>query len=461
MPSQTILADQAILPDSLRPQPATIVFDTDSGIITSVTPGIHQGKGEADVWEIEEEKVLLPGLIDTHVHLNQPGRTAWEGFRTGTLAAISGGITTLIDMPLNSIPPTTTLSGLATKKASAKEVGVSCDLGFWGGIVPGNEEELRGLWDGGVKGFKCFLIESGVEEFPCVEEQDIIKACDALKGTNALIMFHAELDDPTHTHTDAKHPTSTDPSEYATFLESRPQQWEISALQLILRIARSYPDLRFHIVHLSASDAVPLLQSALLGNGDTGPLKNLTVETCFHYLCLQDTDIPPNATQFKCCPPIRDESNRLKLIDALLDGTIQYVVSDHSPCVPELKKGDFISAWGGVSGLGLGLSLLWTELGVGGRVELGQIVEWMGRVQAKQVGLQGKKGVLQKGAAADFVVFDPNAKFEVTPETLRFKNKVSPYIGKTLTGVVEKTYLGGKLVWDNGKESNETLGRFV
>lgn len=302
-------------------------------------------------------------------------------------------------------------------------------------------------------------------------------------------MFHAELDAPTHTHTDAKHPTSTDPSEYATFLESRPQQWEISALQLILRIARSYPDLRFHIVHLSASDAVPLLQSALLGNGDTGPLKNLTVETCFHYLCLQDTDIPPNATQFKCCPPIRDESNRLKLIDALLDGTIQYVVSDHSPCVPELKKGDFISAWGGVSGLGLGLSLLWTELGVGGRVELGQIVEWMGLVQTKQVGLQGKKGVLQKGAAADFVVFDPNAKFEVTPvchltshisisifflsatnaralthilqETLRFKNKVSPYIGKTLTGVVEKTYLGGKLVWDNGKESNETLGKFV
>ncbi|KAE8538281.1 allantoinase [Cryptococcus gattii VGV] len=447
MPLQTILAPQAILPDSLRPQPATIVFDTDSGIITSVTPGIHQGKGEADVWKIEEEKVLLPGLIDTHVHLNQPGRTAWEGFRTGTLAAISGGVTTLIDMPLNSIPPTTTLSGLATKKASAKEVGVSCDLGFWGGIVPGNEGELRGLWDGGVKGFKCFLIESGVEEFPCVEEQDIIKACDALKGTNALIMFHAELDAPTHTHThtDATHPTSTDPSEYTTFLESRPQQWEISALQLVLHIARSYPDLRFHIVHLSASDAVPLLQSALLGNGtDTEPLRNLTVETCFHYLCLQDTDIPPNATQFKCCPPIRDESNRLKLIDALLDGTIQYVVSDHSPCVPELKKGDFMSAWGGVSGLGLGLSLLWTELGgVGGRVELGQIVEWMGGVQAKQVGLQGKKG------------------FEVTPETLRFKNKVSPYIGKTLTGLVEQTYLGGKLVWDHGKESNQTLGKFV
>ncbi|XAO27881.1 allantoinase [Cryptococcus bacillisporus CA1280] len=450
MPSQTILAPQAILPDSLRPQTATIVFDTDSGIITSVTPGIHRGKGEANVWKIEEGKVLLPGLIDTHVHLNQPGRTAWEGFRTGTLAAISGGITTLIDMPLNSIPPTTTLSGLATKKASAKEVGVSCDLGFWGGIVPGNEGELRGLWDGGVKGFKCFLIESGVEEFPC--------------GTNALIMFHAELDAPTHTHTHATHPTSTDPSAYSTFLESRPPQWEISALQLILRIAQSYPDLRFHIVHLSASDAVPLLQSALLGNDagtDTGPLKNLTVETCFHYLCLRDTDIPPNATQFKCCPPIRDESNRLKLIDALLDGTIQYVVSDHSPCVPELKKGDFLSAWGGVSGLGLGLSLLWTELGVGGRVELGQIVEWMGRVQAKQVGLQGKKGVIQKGAVADFVVFDPHATFEVTPETLRFKNKVSPYIGKTLTGVVEKTYLGGKLVWDHGRESNETLGRFV
>ncbi|AFR95195.1 allantoinase [Cryptococcus neoformans C23] len=478
MPSQTILAPQAILPGDLRPQPATIIFDTDSGMITSVTPGIHKLDENANVWEIEQGKILLPGLIDTHVHLNQPGRTAWEGFRTGTLAAISGGITTLIDMPLNSIPPTTTLSGLATKRACAKEVGVSCDLGFWGGLVPGNEEELRGLWEAGVKGFKCFLIESGVDEFPCVGEQDIIKACDALKGTNALIMFHAELDAQAHAHAHADPHNTTDPSEYSTFLESRPQQWEISALQLILRIARSYPDLRFHIVHLSASDAVPLLQSAFSGddalsgddaekalNGEpssvSSPLKNLTVETCFHYLCLRDTDIPPNATQFKCCPPIRDESNRLKLVDALLDGTIQYVVSDHSPCVPELKRGDFMSAWGGVSGLGLGLSLLWTELGAGGRVELGRIVEWMGPVQARQVGLQGKKGVIQQGAAADFVVFDPNAEFEVTLETLRFKNKVSPYIGKRLRGLVEKTYVGGKLVWDNGRAGGAAVGRFV
>lgn len=250
-------------------------------------------------------------------------------------------------------------------------------------------------------------------------------------------MFHAELDAPSG---DASATGHADPSEYSTFLQSRPQQWEISALQLILRIARSYPDLRFHIVHLSASDAIPILQSALgtgkgkdtgkdtgTGTGkDTGKdtdkdtdtenstLENLTVETCFHYLCLCDTDIPPNGTQFKCCPPIRDESNRVKLIEALLDGTIHYVVSDHSPCVPELKKGDFMSAWGGVSGLGLGLSLLWTELGAGGRVELGRIVEWMGPVQARQVGLQGKKGVIQTGAAADFVVFDPDATFEVT-----------------------------------------------
>ncbi|ODN85683.1 allantoinase [Cryptococcus wingfieldii CBS 7118] len=446
----TIVAPLAILPGSHAPQPATIVYD--NGVITSIRPGLlAKDAVEGDLIEVAEGKVLLPGLLDAHVHLNQPGRTAWEGFQTGTLAALAGGVTTLIDMPLNSIPPTCTVEGLYAKRAEAKRVGIKTDVGFWGGIIPGNAGELKPLLKEGVKGFKCFLIESGVDEFPCVDEQDLIKACDALEGTNALVMFHAEMD--SHPHSSSP----PDPTHYSTFLASRPPTWEIDALSLILRLAKKYSGLRFHIVHLSAAGAVPLIKKARKEG-----LSNLTVETCFHYICLSGEDIPDNATQYKCCPPIRDEANRKLIVEALLDGTITYLVSDHSPCVPELKKGDFMSAWGGVSGLGFGLSLTWTLLGgKGGRVELGQIVEWMGSTQALQVMLKGKKGELMVGADADFVVFDPDAEWEVTLDTLRFKNKVSPYLGKTLKGLVEKTYLGGKLAWDRGKEVNDVVGKFV
>ncbi|WVQ74060.1 allantoinase [Cryptococcus sp. DSM 104548] len=445
----TILAPKAILPGSHNPQPATVVYD--NGVITSVHQGLVKDAVKGDAIELAEGKVLLPGLIDLHVHLNQPGRTAWEGFQTGTLAALAGGVTTLIDMPLNSIPPTCTVEGLYAKQAEAKKVGIKTDVGFWGGIIPGNAGELKPLLKEGVKGFKCFLIESGVDEFPCVDEQDLIKACDALEGTNALVMFHAEMD--THAHS----ASPPNPAQYSTFLASRPPTWEIDALSLILRLANKYPALRFHIVHLSAAGAVPLIKKARAEG-----LSNLTVETCFHYICLSGEDIPDNATQYKCCPPIRDEANRKLIVEALLDGTINYLVSDHSPCVPELKKGDFMSAWGGVSGLGFGLSLVWTLLGgKGGRVELGQVVEWMGSKQAGQVGLDGKKGELKVGNDADFVVFDPKAEWEVTLDTLRFKNKVSPYLGKKLKGLVEKTYLGGKLAWDQGKEVNGVVGKFV
>ncbi|WVQ84121.1 allantoinase [Cryptococcus sp. DSM 104549] len=446
MATISVIAPNAILPGSYKPQPATIEVNLETGLITDVKSGI-EARGDGEVLQIEEGKILLPGLIDSHVHLNQPGRTEWEGFLTGTAAAISGGVTTVIDMPLNSIPPTTTMDGLSCKRAEAKKVGVKSDVGFWGGLIPGNDKELAAMWKSGVKGFKCFLCESGVDEFPCVVEADIIRACDALKGTNALILFHAEMEGHSHA------PHHADPSKYDTFVKSRPPSWEISALHLVLGVARRYPDLRFHIVHLSAAGAVPLIKEAR-ANG----LTNLTVETCFHYLCLQAEDIPANATQFKSCPPIRDEANRKKLIEALLDGTIDYVVSDHSPCVPELKKGDFMEAWGGVSGLGFGLSLMWTELQE--KVELGRVVEWLGHAQAKQLGLEGKKGTIAVGAAADFVVFDPKASFKVTLDSLQFKNKVSPYIGKTLQGVVESTYLGGRLVWD-GKKTLGTTGSLI
>lgn len=489
----------------------------------------------------------------SHVHLNQPGRTQWEGFATGTQAAVSGGVTTLVDMPLNSIPPTTTLANLEEKKAAAKSTGIACDTAFWGGIIPGNQDDLVPLVKAGVKGFKCFLINSGVDEFPCVTEDDLRKACDALKGTNALVMFHAELDPHGHSDTSGNVPGSwgavlsialtvalgsvahaqntnqkmlgyvasavagfvsvtlasylspwklsyssvdgepgpaqialavtagpvlgvtagaaicqidsirnyaplalpflfaifagsylASGSEYGTWLATRPPKMEEDALQLVLRIARAYPELRFHIVHLSAASALPALRAARAGEDGGAPVKNLTVETCFHYLTLEAENVPRDAAQYKCCPPIRDAANRKELELALKHGEIDYVVSDHSPCTPELKKGGFMSAWGGVSSLGLGLQLLHTNLGVG----IPRIVEWMGINQARQVGLEGKKGEIKVGCDADFVVFDPDSTEVLSTSSLHFRNKVSPYIGRKVRGRVEQTYIRGNKVFD-------------
>ena len=313
------------------------------------------------------------------------------------------------------------------------------------------------------------------QEFPCVQEEDLVKALDALTARNqgGLVLFHAELDKHAHTHGDDDKPplSHTNPGEYATFLESRPAQMELDALDLILKMCRAYPSIRFHIVHLSAAEAVPRIKSAR----ESG-VANLTVETCYHYLTLSSEDIPDNATQYKCCPPIRSEANRKQICQALLDGVIDYVVSDHSPCIPELKKGDFMTAWGGVSGLGLGLSLLWTEFSE--QVMPSTILGWVSSIQAKQVGLEASKGTLAVGMDADFVIFDPEATYTVdtvrypylmsgscldadaSQEHLLFKNKLSPYVGKTLKGVVDQTYLRGQLVWDS-KEVTQCIGRTI
>ena len=283
-------------------------------------------------------------------------------------------------------------------------------------------------------------------------------------GPDGLVLFHAELDK--HQHETGNGHTQEDPRDYSTFLNSRPAQLELDALELILKMCKSYPNIRFHIVHLSAAEAVPRIKAAR----EEG-ISNLTVETCYHYLTLSSEDIPANATQYKCCPPIRSEANRKKICQALLEGVIDYVVSDHSPCIPELKKGDFMSAWGGVSGLGLGLSLLWTEFGA--KVDIGRIMSWVSTIQAEQVGLDSQKGSIAKGMDADLVIFDPEAEYvveQVCPlslsvlqcangqEHLLFKNKVSPYVGKALKGVVEKTYLRGQLVWD-GKKVTQCIGQ--
>ncbi|KAJ3762396.1 allantoinase [Lentinula raphanica] len=434
---------QVLLPSSSSLQPATIIIEADSGKIVEVHPRIlSEDSLPPHVHLIDGgPNVILPGLVDAHVHLNEPGRTDWEGFCTGTKAAASGGVTTVVDMPLNSIPPTVTVENLSVKRAAAQGQCFT-DVAFWGGVIPGNQADLKPLVDAGVKGFKCFLIESGVDEFPCVDEKDLNESMEVLQDQPTTLLFHAELDNHTAPVDDP-----SDPKSYSTFLSSRPDTFEVDAISLITQLQHKHPNLPCHIVHLSSSKALPLIRDARKAG-----LK-LSVETCFHYLCLSAEDIPHGKTTAKCCPPIREASNRELLWDALKDGTIDIVVSDHSPCVQALKKideGDIMGAWGGISTLGLGLSLLWTE-GSRRGISLAQIIDWTSVKTAKHAGLEERKGKLQTGYDADFIIWNPDAKFTVAEESLQFKNKISPYVGLELRGRVEKTFLRGSLVYDGSR----------
>jgi len=385
---------------------------------------------ETDVVTLADDEVLLPGLVDAHVHVNEPGRTHWEGFASATRAAAAGGVTTIIDMPLNSIPSTVTVEALETKRAVAADQ-VYVDVGFWGGAVPGNVPDLRPLHEAGVFGFKCFLLHSGVDEFPHLSTDELYAALTEAATFDGLVIVHAEDPVTIDSATPPRGPA------YEMFLESRPKAAEERAITTVIEATRATGG-RTHILHLSDADAVPLVAAAQVEG------LRVSVETCPHYLTFEAEQIPDGATQFKCCPPIREHANRDRLWSGLDAGTIRSIVSDHSPCTPELKRfdsGDFGDAWGGISSLQLGLPAIWTEARARGH-SLVDVVRWMGQGPADQLGLTDR-GRIAVGAKADLVVLAPDDRFTVDAAALHHKNPVSAYAGRTLSGVVRQTWLHG------------------
>ncbi len=385
------------------------------------------------VVELEEDETLIPGLVDTHVHVNEPGRTDWEGFASATRAAAAGGVTTIVDMPLNSVPATVNAAALEYKRLFAQR-NVFVDVGFWGGAVPGNKKDLRTLHDEGVFGFKCFLLHSGVDEFPHLDADEMEEDMAEVKTFDSLMIVHAE---DSRTIDRAPSPNG---DVYDRFLKSRPRGAENIAIAEVIERTR-WTGARSHILHVSSSDTLPMIASAKRDGLD------ITVETCPHYLTLLSEEIPNGATAFKCCPPVREVDNREKLWEGLVDGTIDFIVSDHSPSTLALKdlgNGDFGVAWGGVSSLQLGLSLIWTEARRRG-IPLAKVLEWMSRRPAERVGLRSK-GRLSLGYDADFAVFAADESYVVDAARLNHKNPITPYQGKVVSGKVRKTFVGGKLV---------------
>lgn len=432
---------------------ATVVVDGE-GCISRIEQGTLEGATDFG------DLMVLPGLVDTHVHLNEPGRTHWEGFETGTKAAAAGGVTTVVDMPLNAIPPTTTVQNFETKLEAAKG---QCwvDVAFWGGLIPSNIRDLVPLVRRGVRGFKCFLIDSGVPEFPLVSMNDVRSAAKALQGEPSMLLFHAELD--------VCHPGNRvigtlsdtrpipDPQEYIHYLGTRPDRWEADAVSAVADVAREQPNLDYHIVHLASSHALePLARAHAEG-------LRVTAETCFHYLFLDSENIPRENTLYKCCPPIRTKANQSALWQGVKSGALSTVVSDHSPCTPNLKMldvGDFMQAWGGIASVGLGLSILWTEAQKVG-LTMPQISRITAQNTALQAGVENKKGRIAVGYDADLCVFDPTAEWVFQASDMHFKNKYTPYNGMKVLGRVVNTVLRGQSIYQLGEPFGAAKGRVM
>jgi allantoinase len=406
-------------------------------------------------WELADagDAVVMAGLVDPHVHVNEPGRTAWEGFRHATRAAAAGGVTTLVDMPLNSVPPTTSVAALEAKRAAAAG-RCQVDVGFWGGIVPGNLAELPALVGAGVFGAKAFLVDSGVPEFGCVGLDELEAAMGVLGPLGVPTVVHAEAPAPIAAAAAAT--AGADPRRYTTWLAARPDQAEVEAVAAVAGLAGRL-GARAHVLHLSSAEALGPLAAARAAGAP------LTAETCPHYLTLAAEEVPDGATQFKCAPPVRAAANAERLWAALAGRTVDMVASDHSPCPPtakHLRDGDFLAAWGGIASLELRLPLVWTAARARGHGPA-DLAGWLCAAPARLLGLTGRKGVVAAGADADLVVWDPEATFTVTEAGLHQRHPLTPYTGRVLHGVVRTTFLGGRRIWDRGRFPGRPRGRLL
>jgi allantoinase len=431
MPSFAIHSRRVVTPDGVKPA-YVLIKDT---LIDEVTGSLPEGY-TGELFQAGDN-ILMPGIIDPHVHINEPGRTEWEGFDTATKAAVAGGITALVDMPLNSVPVTTSVKAFEEKINAAKNK-LHAHCGFWGGLIPGNTHEIEPLIEKGVLGFKAFLIHSGIDEFPNVTEADLRSAMPLIAKHGLPLLVHCELKSGEWRVRDGER-------HYDSYLQSRPRKWEDDAIALMIRLCEEF-NCRVHIVHLSSSDSIEQIARAK----EKG--LPLTVETCPHYLYFHAEEINDGQTQFKCAPPIREKENNEKLWQALKEGIIDYVATDHSPAPPELKlsqHGDFSKAWGGIASLQFALPALWTAARKRNGT-ISDLAKWLCENPAKIIGKENSKGKIAKGFDADLLIWDDQKSFVVSEDMILHRHKTTPYLGETLLGVTEQTYLAGEKVFDNG-----------
>jgi allantoinase len=455
-PLTVIRGTRIVLPDCVRPASIHIA----GGAIVRVAP--HGETPEhAELIDVGD-LVVSPGIVDTHVHINQPGRTGWEGFETATAAAAAGGVTTLVDMPLNSIPATTTVRALTAKREAADGL-CRVDVAFWGGVVPGNAGQLDGLIDAGVRGFKCFLVPSGVDEFQPVDESELRRAMPVLARRGATLLVHAESPGVIQAQIQkeqAARRRSSGPAlaraiqPYSLYLRTRPPRAEVDAIRMMVRLASEF-GVRTHIVHVAAAGAVEELARA---QAEGVPI---SAETCPHYLTFIAGEIPDGATSFKCAPPIRQASDREALWDGLRHGVLSVVATDHSPAPPALKiPGDFLRAWGGIASLELSLAVMWTGAKARG-LGFGDLARWMSAATADLAGLSDRKGAIVAGRDADLIAWAPDAGFVVDPGGLQQRHKLTPYAGMSLRGIVQRTFLRGRSIWDRNQPAGAPSGRLL